>query len=215
MSAPSRHVPLGPALRERDGDVGSAPGAGRPRQAGSGSTTDRIPSTGRRSHPPCRGSPGSGRCSGAYGSMSPVPRQAAAVRTEEQTRRVDRTARSPSCKSVSLRIPAPRPALWNDPTESRRRGEGRCSARWRAPESSLRTARAWKPASGRQSGEEVLRDLVHAFENDSDTAWLFAIFTDRESYYRNDDPAQNERHLEYRRCSRKTLSGTTARSSRT
>jgi hypothetical protein len=37
------------------------------------------------------------------------------------------------------------------------------------------------------------------FENDSDVAWLFAIFQDRETYERNaDDPAQNERYLEYR-----------------
>ena len=37
------------------------------------------------------------------------------------------------------------------------------------------------------------------WENDSDTAWLFAIFEDRESYDRNaDDPAQNERYVEYR-----------------
>jgi len=37
------------------------------------------------------------------------------------------------------------------------------------------------------------------FENDSDTAWLFAIFSDREAYERNaDDPAQNDRYLEYR-----------------
>ncbi len=37
------------------------------------------------------------------------------------------------------------------------------------------------------------------WENDSDTAWLFAIFEDRESYDRNaDDPAQNERYVVYR-----------------
>ena len=37
------------------------------------------------------------------------------------------------------------------------------------------------------------------WENDSDTAWLFAIFEDRASYDRNaDDPAQNERYVEYR-----------------
>jgi quinol monooxygenase YgiN len=37
------------------------------------------------------------------------------------------------------------------------------------------------------------------WENDGDTAWLFAIFADRESYDRNaDDPAQNERYEEYR-----------------
>ncbi len=37
------------------------------------------------------------------------------------------------------------------------------------------------------------------FENDSEVAWLFAIFEDRESYDRNaDDPAQNERYVEYR-----------------
>ena len=37
------------------------------------------------------------------------------------------------------------------------------------------------------------------FEDDGDTAWIFAIFRDREAYRRNaDDPAQHERYLEYR-----------------
>jgi hypothetical protein len=37
------------------------------------------------------------------------------------------------------------------------------------------------------------------WENDSDAAWLFAIFEDRESYDRNaDDPSQHERYVEYR-----------------
>jgi hypothetical protein len=37
------------------------------------------------------------------------------------------------------------------------------------------------------------------YENDSDAAWLFAIFEDRETCDRNaDDPAQNERYVEYR-----------------
>ena len=37
------------------------------------------------------------------------------------------------------------------------------------------------------------------FEDGSDAAWLFAIFTDREAYRRNaEDPAQHERYLEYR-----------------
>jgi quinol monooxygenase YgiN len=37
------------------------------------------------------------------------------------------------------------------------------------------------------------------WENDSDVAWMFAVFEDRASYDRNaDDPAQNERYLEYR-----------------
>jgi len=36
-------------------------------------------------------------------------------------------------------------------------------------------------------------------ENDSDVSWLFAIFEDRASYDKNaDDPAQNERYVEYR-----------------
>jgi quinol monooxygenase YgiN len=36
-------------------------------------------------------------------------------------------------------------------------------------------------------------------ENDSDVAWIFAVFEDRASYERNaDDPAQNERYLRYR-----------------
>ncbi len=37
------------------------------------------------------------------------------------------------------------------------------------------------------------------YENDSDTAWLFAVFEDEASYDKNaDDPAQHERYLEYR-----------------
>jgi len=37
------------------------------------------------------------------------------------------------------------------------------------------------------------------WENDSDVVWLFAVFEDRETYDRNaDDPAQNERYMEYR-----------------
>lgn len=37
------------------------------------------------------------------------------------------------------------------------------------------------------------------WENDSDVGWLFVIFEDRESYDRNaDDPAQNERYMEWR-----------------
>jgi hypothetical protein len=37
------------------------------------------------------------------------------------------------------------------------------------------------------------------WENDGDTAWLVAMFEDRESYDRNaDDPAQHERYVEYR-----------------
>lgn len=37
------------------------------------------------------------------------------------------------------------------------------------------------------------------YENGGDTAWLFAVFEDRESYDRNaDDPAQHERYVEYR-----------------
>ena len=37
------------------------------------------------------------------------------------------------------------------------------------------------------------------WENDSDVAWLFAVFEDRATYDANaDDPAQHERYLEYR-----------------
>ena len=37
------------------------------------------------------------------------------------------------------------------------------------------------------------------FENDSDAAWLFAVFEDRASYDANaDDPRQNDRYVEYR-----------------
>ena len=37
------------------------------------------------------------------------------------------------------------------------------------------------------------------YENDSDVAWLFAVFEDRATYDANaDDPAQNERYIEFR-----------------
>jgi hypothetical protein len=37
------------------------------------------------------------------------------------------------------------------------------------------------------------------WENDSDVAWMFGIFESRELYYKNaDDPAQNDRYLEFR-----------------
>ena len=36
-------------------------------------------------------------------------------------------------------------------------------------------------------------------ENDSDTQWLFVMFEDKTSYMANaDDPAQNERYMEFR-----------------
>jgi quinol monooxygenase YgiN len=36
-------------------------------------------------------------------------------------------------------------------------------------------------------------------ENDSDTQWLFVVFEDKASYTANaDDPAQNERYMEFR-----------------
>jgi len=53
----------------------------------------------------------------------------------------------------------------------------------------------------RQAYEEVPGFVASytLFENDSDVAWIFAVFTDRESYERNaDEPAQHERYLEYR-----------------
>jgi len=37
------------------------------------------------------------------------------------------------------------------------------------------------------------------FEDESDAAWMLAVFEDKASYDRNaDDPAQHERYLEYR-----------------
>lgn len=37
------------------------------------------------------------------------------------------------------------------------------------------------------------------FENDSDVAWMLAVFEDRATYERNaDDPAMHERYVEYR-----------------
>jgi quinol monooxygenase YgiN len=54
----------------------------------------------------------------------------------------------------------------------------------------------------RQGRDRARPGMVSAytlFENDSDVAWLFAIFEDRATYDANaDDPAQNEDYLEYR-----------------
>ena len=66
----------------------------------------------------------------------------------------------------------------------------------------------------KQENRQKLRDLFEGqsyqsvpgfetsyvlWENDSDVAWLFAIFEDRASYDRNaDDPAQDARYQEYR-----------------
>jgi quinol monooxygenase YgiN len=53
----------------------------------------------------------------------------------------------------------------------------------------------------RHSGPEIAGYVAAymLFENEGDTAWLFAVFEDRESYDRNaDDPAQNARYVEYR-----------------
>ena len=66
-----------------------------------------------------------------------------------------------------------------------------------------------KPENREKLSEVLARQTVAAvpgyvaaymlFENDSDTAWLFAVFQDRASYDRNaDDPAQNDRYVEYR-----------------
>jgi len=54
----------------------------------------------------------------------------------------------------------------------------------------------------RQDADGMPAGFVTAYtlyENDSDTAWLFAVFEDRAAYDANaDDPAQNERYVEYR-----------------
>ena len=54
----------------------------------------------------------------------------------------------------------------------------------------------------RQGSRRTVPGMIAAytlFENDGDTAWLFAVFEDRASYDKNaDDPAQNEDYVEYR-----------------
>ncbi len=66
-----------------------------------------------------------------------------------------------------------------------------------------------KPENRQKLGEAMARQDEAAvpgyvaaymlFEDDSDTAWLFAVFKDKESYDRNaDDPAQHERYVAYR-----------------
>ena len=53
-----------------------------------------------------------------------------------------------------------------------------------------------------QTARRTVPGMVTAytlFENEGDTAWLFAVFEDRASYDKNaDDPAQNEDYKEYR-----------------
>ncbi len=53
-----------------------------------------------------------------------------------------------------------------------------------------------------RQGQTSVPGYVKAYtlwENDSDVSWLFVVFEDRASYDRNaDDPAQNERYLEFR-----------------
>jgi len=54
----------------------------------------------------------------------------------------------------------------------------------------------------RQLGQRQVKGYVASYvlyENDSDVAWLFAIFEDRETYDANaDDPAQDADYQEYR-----------------
>ena len=54
----------------------------------------------------------------------------------------------------------------------------------------------------RQGSRRTVPGMIAAytlFENEGDTAWLFAVFEDRASYDKNaDDPAQNEDYVEYR-----------------
>ena len=60
---------------------------------------------------------------------------------------------------------------------------------------------AFKKVTKGQGYDEVAGFVTSyvLFENEGATAWLFAIFTDRAADERNaDDPAQNERYLEYR-----------------
>ena len=53
-----------------------------------------------------------------------------------------------------------------------------------------------------RQGQRARPGMVSAytlFENDSDVAWLFAIFEDRASYDTNaDDPVQDQEYQEYR-----------------
>jgi quinol monooxygenase YgiN len=54
----------------------------------------------------------------------------------------------------------------------------------------------------KQSAEGAPAGFINAYtlyENEGDTAWLFAIFEDRASYDKNaDDPRQNEQYIAYR-----------------
>jgi len=54
----------------------------------------------------------------------------------------------------------------------------------------------------RQGADRQPEGMIAAytlFENDGDSAWLFAVFADRASYDRNaDDPKQHEDYVEYR-----------------
>lgn len=54
----------------------------------------------------------------------------------------------------------------------------------------------------RRTGADAPAGFINAytlFENEGDTAWMFAVFEDRASYDKNaDDPRQNEQYVEYR-----------------
>jgi hypothetical protein len=54
----------------------------------------------------------------------------------------------------------------------------------------------------RQGSRRTIPGMVAAytlFEDDGDTAWLFAVFEDRAAYRTNaDDPAQHQDYVEYR-----------------
>jgi quinol monooxygenase YgiN len=54
----------------------------------------------------------------------------------------------------------------------------------------------------RQTKERMIPGMITAYtlyENDSDVAWMFAVFEDRATYDKNaDDPAMNDQYVEYR-----------------
>ena len=66
------------------------------------------------------------------------------------------------------------------------------------PEDRQRLEDLFRRQSGEMTGTGFVTSYV-LYEDGGDTAWVFAVFEDRESYQRNaQDPAQDARYREYR-----------------
>jgi quinol monooxygenase YgiN len=61
---------------------------------------------------------------------------------------------------------------------------------------------ALKEVFEKRSAERSIEGMIASYtlmENDSDDVWMFAVFSDRETYDKNaNDPAMHETYLQYR-----------------